>query len=115
MTPGRRTGPRGRDGTGPHVAIVGGGASGVLMATQLLSRPGGRFRVTIIEQRNLLGCGLAYSSDDPHHLLNTRVRNMSAFPDDRATSPAGSAAATPPRTRHPSSAARPTAPISPTC
>lgn len=82
MTPIRRTGPPGRDGTGPHVAIVGGGASGVLMATQLLSRPGGRFRVTIIEQRNLLGCGLAYSGDDPHHLLNTRVRNMSAFPDD---------------------------------
>ena len=26
MTPIRRTGPPGRDGTGPHVAIVGGGA-----------------------------------------------------------------------------------------
>lgn len=67
---------------GPHVLIVGGGASGVLMAVHLLNRPECAFRVTIIEGRNMLGCGVAYSTTDPDHLLNTRVHNMSAFPDD---------------------------------
>lgn len=64
-----------------HVLIIGGGASGVLMAAHLLSG-GDRLRVTIVETANLLGCGLAYSTRDPDHLLNTRVHNMSAFPDD---------------------------------
>lgn len=64
-----------------HVLIVGGGASGVLMAAHLLSRSDD-LRVTILEAANLLGCGLAYSTRDPDHLLNTRVHNMSAFPDD---------------------------------
>ena len=73
-----------RDGMprpGPHVVIIGGGASGVLLAAHLLSRPGRAARVTIIEGRNMLGCGVAYSTTDPDHLLNTRVHNMSAFPD----------------------------------
>ncbi|WP_295049011.1 FAD/NAD(P)-binding protein [uncultured Paracoccus sp.] len=68
--------------TAPHVVIIGGGASGVLMATHLLSRPGAPLRVTLVEGKNMLGCGIAYSTDDPQHLLNTRVHNMSAFPGD---------------------------------
>ena len=55
-----------------HILIVGGGASGVLMATHLLSAHK-KLRVTILESANLLGCGLAYSTRDPDHLLNTRV------------------------------------------
>ena len=65
----------------PHVVIIGGGASGVLLAAHLLSRPGRDLRVTIVEGRNMLGCGVAYSTTDPDHLLNTRVHNMSAFSD----------------------------------
>lgn len=65
-----------------HVAIVGGGASGVLMAIHLLDRKDADFRVTILEGRNMLGCGIAYSTQDPGHLLNTRVSNMSAFARD---------------------------------
>lgn len=67
---------------GPHVLIVGGGASGVLMAAHLLAQSEAQFRVTIIEGRHMLGCGVAYSTTDPDHLLNTRVANMSAWPDD---------------------------------
>jgi uncharacterized NAD(P)/FAD-binding protein YdhS len=67
---------------GPHVVVIGGGASGVLMAAHLLSQRRCAFQVTVIEGRNALGRGLAYSTDDPHHLLNTRVHNMSAYPDD---------------------------------
>jgi uncharacterized NAD(P)/FAD-binding protein YdhS len=65
-----------------HVLIVGGGASGVLLAAQLLRRKGSRFRVTLIERREMLGCGVAYSTSNASHLLNTRASNMSAFPDE---------------------------------
>lgn len=66
----------------PHVVIIGGGASGVLLAAHLLRDPDAPMRVTVIEGRHMLGCGVAYSTSDPGHLLNTRVANMSAFPDD---------------------------------
>lgn len=62
-----------------HVLVIGGGASGVLMAAHLLQR--GNTRVTVVEKGELLGCGIAYSTTDPDHLLNTRVHNMSAFDD----------------------------------
>lgn len=73
-------------GAGPHVIVIGGGASGVLMAAHLLrdgadGETGDGARVTILEGRHMLGCGVAYSTDDPDHLLNTRAISMSAFPD----------------------------------
>lgn len=63
------------------VLVIGGGASGVLFAANLLKQQTD-LRVTVIEGRHLLGCGIAYSTTDPDHLLNTRVHNMSAFPND---------------------------------
>ncbi|WP_430508807.1 FAD/NAD(P)-binding protein, partial [Escherichia coli] len=35
----------------------------------------------MVEGRHMLGCGVAYSTTDPDHLLNTRVHNMSGFAD----------------------------------
>jgi uncharacterized NAD(P)/FAD-binding protein YdhS len=67
--------------TARHVLIIGGGASGALMATHLLHAVP-ETRITIVEKRAMLGCGVAYATDHPDHLLNTRVHNMSAFPDD---------------------------------
>lgn len=68
--------------TRPHVVIIGGGASGVLMAVHLLERQDRLFRVTLLEGRHAPGQELAYSTSDPDNLLNTRAYNMSAFPDD---------------------------------
>ncbi|CAD7054462.1 FAD-dependent pyridine nucleotide-disulfide oxidoreductase [Pseudorhizobium endolithicum] len=67
-----------------HVTIIGGGASGTLAAAHLLQRriTPQRLRITIVEARKDVGCGIAYSTDQSSHLLNTRVNNMSAFPDD---------------------------------
>src|ERR1700735_4151686 len=65
-----------------HAIIVGGGASGVLLAYQLLRLGRRAFRVTLIEQRPEIGRGLAYHTGNPDHLLNVRVANMSALPDD---------------------------------
>lgn len=64
-----------------HVIIVGGGASGVLLAYQLLHRSACALRVTLIEQRADIGRGIAYHTGNPDHLLNVRVANMSALPD----------------------------------
>jgi uncharacterized NAD(P)/FAD-binding protein YdhS len=65
-----------------HAIIVGGGASGVLLAYQLLRLGRRAFRVTLIEQRPEVGRGLAYHTGNPDHLLNVRAANMSALPED---------------------------------
>lgn len=65
-----------------RVAVIGGGASGVLTAINLLARsadPG--LRVEIHEATGIVGRGVAYGTNDPRHLLNVRSRHMSAFPD----------------------------------
>ena len=67
---------------GPHAIIIGGGASGVLLAYQLLQSPGSGFRVTLIERRPEIGRGPAYHTSNPEHVLNVRAANMSALPDD---------------------------------
>jgi uncharacterized NAD(P)/FAD-binding protein YdhS len=63
------------------IAIVGGGASGVLLAAHLLRDRRSDVEVTIVEKRKSLGRGLAYSTDLPDHVLNVRASNMSAFAD----------------------------------
>lgn len=63
------------------VIIVGGGASGALLATQLLRRLPS-VTVSVIEPRGRLGTGMAYSTDCPSHMLNVPAGKMSAFPDD---------------------------------
>jgi uncharacterized NAD(P)/FAD-binding protein YdhS len=65
-----------------RVAIIGGGASGVLTAINLLARsadPG--LRIEIHEATGIVGRGIAYGTNDARHLLNVRSRHMSAFPD----------------------------------
>ncbi len=65
---------------GRHVIIVGGGASGALLAIGLLRLPQPP-AVTIIERRQLLARGFAYGEAAPFHLLNVRAANMSAYQD----------------------------------
>lgn len=69
----------------PTVAVIGGGASGVLAAIRLLgSAPAksGKLRILIVERRARLGRGAAYGTKEPFHLLNVRHGRMSAFPED---------------------------------
>lgn len=72
-------------GTGPisagHVAIVGGGFAGTLLAINLLRHDGPR--ATLIERRGgQVARGVAYGTAHAEHLLNVRAGNMSAMPDD---------------------------------
>ncbi len=63
-----------------NVAVVGAGFSGLLTAIHLLRLNAG-LRVTLIERRKVFGPGTAYDTGNPHHLLNVRLDNMGAFPD----------------------------------
>ena len=65
----------------PSVAIVGAGFSGLLTALHLTARPDGP-TVRLIERSGAFGRGAAYATANADHLLNVRVANMSAFPDD---------------------------------
>jgi uncharacterized NAD(P)/FAD-binding protein YdhS len=62
-----------------HVVVAGGGASGVVLASALVRRGSS---VTIIEPRERLGAGVAYSTTCPWHLLNAPASNMSAIEDE---------------------------------
>lgn len=65
-----------------QVAVIGGGASGTLVAANLLKQlPAGH--VWLIERSAHVGRGVAYGTALDCHLLNVRAGNMSADPDDR--------------------------------
>lgn len=64
------------------VVIIGGGASGVLLAAHLLRDPAAGVSVTLIERRGQFGQGLAYSASQRDHRVNVPARGMSAFSDD---------------------------------
>lgn len=69
------------------VAIIGGGASGTLVAGHLAriaarTSEATECRIIIFEPRAELGQGVAYSTTDPLHLLNVRASNMSCAPAD---------------------------------
>lgn len=64
-----------------HIAIIGAGASGTLLAANLDRLTAGRIRISLIEQADRIARGIAYAPVDRGHLLNTRVRNMSAYAD----------------------------------
>jgi uncharacterized NAD(P)/FAD-binding protein YdhS len=66
----------------PSVTIIGGGASGVLLAAHLLRDPDTDIRVTLLERRGQFGQGLAYSASLRDHKVNVPARGMSAFADD---------------------------------
>jgi uncharacterized NAD(P)/FAD-binding protein YdhS len=63
------------DRDGP-VAIIGGGASGTILAAQLARRG---IDAILIEGSGRAGKGVAYSTTEPAHLLNVRAEGMSAW------------------------------------
>lgn len=64
------------------IAIVGGGASGTLLALHLMRQSSSQLRVALIERSGIFGRGVAYTNGATGHLLNTRIGDMSAWPDD---------------------------------
>src|SRR5512144_1843661 len=66
----------------PRIAIVGAGFTGTLLAVHLLREARTPVIIHLFEQHGWFGRGVAYSTGNPSHLLNVRVANMSAYPDD---------------------------------
>lgn len=66
-----------------RVLVIGGGASGLLVAVNLL-RSGKNFKITLSDSSDTLGRGLAYSTTDPDHLLNVPAGRMSGLAEDAA-------------------------------
>ena len=65
----------------PTILIVGGGASGALMARQAWERFGADLHIVVIERNGGLGRGIAYASPEDGHVLNVRAEAMGAFPE----------------------------------
>ncbi len=65
------------------IIIVGGGASGTLVAANLLRRSRDVL-ILLIDRTAEPGRGMAYSTTCPCHLLNVPAAKMSAFPDEPA-------------------------------
>jgi uncharacterized NAD(P)/FAD-binding protein YdhS len=63
-----------------RVAVIGGGAAGLLAALHLLEAPG-TSAVAVVEPARELGSGIAYGTRHPLHLLNVPAGRMSAYAD----------------------------------
>jgi uncharacterized NAD(P)/FAD-binding protein YdhS len=66
-----------------RITIIGGGASGTLLAVNLLKHNGDNpIEINLVERRKTIGRGVAYSTPEHIHLLNVPAAKMGAFPDD---------------------------------
>jgi uncharacterized NAD(P)/FAD-binding protein YdhS len=61
------------------IAVIGGGASGILATIHLLSRATRPVDVVVVEPGDRLGGGVAYGTSEPTHLLNAPTCEMSAW------------------------------------
>ena len=66
------------------LAIIGGGAAGVMVAMQALRHARAPLRVCLFEAASTLGEGIAYATPAPQHLLNVPAGRMSALPEQPA-------------------------------
>src|ERR1041385_6103611 len=66
----------------PVVAVIGGGASGMLVCANLLRHSSLPLRIVVINSGRSFGTGVAYHAASDKHLLNVMAARMSALPDD---------------------------------
>jgi uncharacterized NAD(P)/FAD-binding protein YdhS len=63
------------------IAIIGGGAAGAAVFGALLSRDAGDSVHWVAGETTAAGLGIAYSTQDEHHLLNVRASGMGLYLD----------------------------------
>jgi uncharacterized NAD(P)/FAD-binding protein YdhS len=64
------------------IAIIGGGASGLILAAHLLETAKPGLRVVLIEKGDRIGAGIAYAAQLSDHRLNVPAGRMGVFHDD---------------------------------
>lgn len=64
----------------PDIILIGCGASGALLSTQLFRTAERAIQLVCVEPRSRLGAGLAYSTHRDEHRLNVPANRMSALP-----------------------------------
>lgn len=66
-----------------RITIIGSGASGTLLAANLLrSEANCKLEINLVDKKEKIGRGVAYSTTSDCHLLNVPAAKMSAFADD---------------------------------
>ncbi|MBK8464490.1 MAG: FAD/NAD(P)-binding protein [Chloracidobacterium sp.] len=66
-----------------RITIIGGGASGTLLAVNLMQNAGDSpVEINLVESRKRIGRGVAFGTSHDTHLLNVPAFKMGAFPDD---------------------------------
>lgn len=65
------------------ITIIGGGATGTLLAINLIKHSGDKpLEINLVDKKERVGRGVAYSAAEDFHLLNVPANKMGAFPDD---------------------------------
>lgn len=64
------------------ITIIGGGASGTLVAANLLREARGELEINLVERRPRIGRGVAFGTTRESHLLNVPAGRMGAFPNE---------------------------------
>lgn len=66
-----------------RITIIGSGATGTLLAINLIKHHKNQpLEINLVEKKERLGRGVAYSTFKDFHLLNVPANKMGAFPDD---------------------------------
>lgn len=64
-----------------HIAVIGGGLSGTLVAMQLVRQAKRPIHISIFDQHAQFQTGIAYAASAFRHLLNVAASKMSAWPE----------------------------------
>lgn len=70
-------------GSVPRIGIIGGGASGSLVAVNLMREARHPVEIVLVDDTGEFGPGVPYRTTNPEHRLNVPAARMSAFDDDR--------------------------------
>ena len=65
-----------------RIAVIGGGYAGAAFAVHLSRMAGRPLEITVVEPREQVGGGMAYSTPDPDHRLNAPDVIHFLYPDD---------------------------------
>lgn len=65
-----------------EIGIIGGGFTGIILAVQLIKQSTQGLSITIVNENNQFGLGIAYNPYSKYHLLNVVAGKMSVFREE---------------------------------